>query len=72
MSASTSPTALPTFADVQAASERLQGVAHRTPVLRSTTLNKLTFAVAFVFFGILVSFTMADYLGRGMFGVVGK
>lgn len=38
----------------------------------STTLNKLTFAIAFVFFGILVSFTMADYLGRGLFGVVGK
>ncbi len=47
MSASTSPTALPTFADVQAASERLQGVAHRTPVLRSTTLNKLTGAEFF-------------------------
>ena len=38
----------------------------------SPRLNKLTFATAFVFFGILVAFTMSDYLGRGVFGVLGK
>ena len=38
----------------------------------SPTLNKLTFATAFVFFGILVAFTMSDYLGRGLLGVLGK
>lgn len=39
--------ALPTFADVVAAAERLQGVAHRTPVLRSTTANELLGAELF-------------------------
>lgn len=33
--------ALPTFADVEAAAARLQGVSHKTPVLTSTTLNDL-------------------------------
>lgn len=47
MNDSISPTTLPTFADVQAASERLKGVAHRTPVLHSTTLNKMTGAEFF-------------------------
>jgi threonine dehydratase len=36
------------FADVQAAAERLQGVAHRTPVLTSHTLNDLTGAQVFL------------------------
>ena len=40
MTAPTTPASLPTFADVQAAAQRLQGVAHRTPVLHSSTLNK--------------------------------
>ena len=31
--------ALPTFDDVVAAAQRLQGVAHRTPVLTSRTMN---------------------------------
>jgi len=31
-----------TFADVQAAADRLAGVAHRTPVLTSRTVNRLT------------------------------
>ena len=31
---------LPTFSDVQAAAQRLRGVAHVTPVLRSTTLDQ--------------------------------
>ena len=47
MTAPTTPPALPTFADVEAAAQRLQGVAHRTPVLRSSTLNKLTGAEFF-------------------------
>lgn len=33
-------TTLPTFADVAAAAQRLQGHAHRTPVLRSSTLDQ--------------------------------
>ncbi len=33
------PSNLPTFADVQAAAARLQGHAHRTPVMRSRTLD---------------------------------
>ncbi len=33
-------TQLPTFADVQAAAQRLQGHAHHTPVLRSATLDQ--------------------------------
>ena len=33
-------TTLPTFADVVAAAGRLQGHAHHTPVLRSSTLDK--------------------------------
>lgn len=36
------------FADVQAAAERLRGVAHRTPVLTSRTLNDLTGAEVFL------------------------
>ena len=40
MTAPTTPATRPTFADVQAAAQRLQGVAHRTPVLHSSTLNK--------------------------------
>ena len=47
MNATTLPAALPTFDDVQAAAQRLQGVAHRTPVLHSTTINKLTGAEFF-------------------------
>ncbi len=30
------------FGDVQAAAERLRGVAHRTPVLTSRTLDAMT------------------------------
>ena len=37
----------PTFADVVSAAERLQGVAHRTPVLRSTTADALLGAQLF-------------------------
>ena len=31
---------LPTFDDVTAASERIKGFAHRTPVMTSRTMNK--------------------------------
>src|SRR4051794_609761 len=36
------------FADVQAAAKRLQGVAHRTPVLTSRTLDEMTGAQVFL------------------------
>ena len=36
------------FADVQAAAERLRGVAHRTPVLTSRTLDTMTGAQVFL------------------------
>ncbi|MCU0625272.1 MAG: threo-3-hydroxy-L-aspartate ammonia-lyase [Gemmatimonadaceae bacterium] len=35
------PPALPTFADVEAARARLAGIAHRTPVVRSRTLDAM-------------------------------
>jgi threo-3-hydroxy-L-aspartate ammonia-lyase len=38
---------LPTYDDVAAAGRRLQGQAHRTPVLRSTTANRLLKAEVF-------------------------
>src|SRR5215208_2265879 len=38
---------LPTYEDVQAAARRLQGQAHRTPVLRSTTADRLVNAQVF-------------------------
>ncbi|WP_397546228.1 threo-3-hydroxy-L-aspartate ammonia-lyase [Rhodothermus marinus] len=40
-------TLLPTYADVEAAARRLEGVAHRTPVMRSRTLDRLTGATLF-------------------------
>ena len=40
-------TTLPTFADVVAAAGRLEGFAHQTPVLRSTTLDRQTGAQFF-------------------------
>ena len=39
---------LPTFDDVQAAAARLAGVAHRTPVLHSITLNRQVGAEVFI------------------------
>ncbi|MCI0511893.1 pyridoxal-phosphate dependent enzyme [candidate division KSB1 bacterium] len=39
---------LPTFADVQAAAERIQPFAHRTPVLTSTSLNAQVHAQVFI------------------------
>ncbi|MDF3041795.1 MAG: serine/threonine dehydratase, partial [Thermomicrobiales bacterium] len=37
-----------TFADVQAAAKRLRGVAHRTPVTTSRTLDAMTGANVFL------------------------
>jgi hypothetical protein len=41
------PDDAPTFADVVSAAERLAGVAHRTPVLTSTTIDRRTGAQVF-------------------------
>ena len=41
------PGALPTYADVEAAAERLEGVAHRTPVATSREFNARTGCEAF-------------------------
>ncbi len=40
-------TLLPTYADVEAAARRLEGVAHRTPIMHSRTLDRLTGATLF-------------------------
>ncbi len=48
MSANATPHALPTFADVEAARARLAGVAHRTPVVRSRTLDAMVGAEVFL------------------------
>lgn len=42
------PTLLPTFKDVLDAAQRLKGIAHRTPVLQSSTLNDRVQAQVFV------------------------
>ena len=42
------PTLLPTFQDVLDAAQRLKGIAHRTPVLQSSTLNDRVQAQVFV------------------------
>jgi threo-3-hydroxy-L-aspartate ammonia-lyase len=36
-----------TYADIEAAAQRLKGIAHQTPVLTSTTVNRLTGAEVF-------------------------
>jgi threonine dehydratase len=41
-------TSLPTFQDVLDAAQRLEGIAHRTPVLQSSTLNEKMQAQVFV------------------------
>lgn len=48
MTATATPPALPTFADVEAARARLAGVAHRTPVVRSRTLDAQVGAEVFL------------------------
>ena len=42
------PTLLPTFQDLLDAAQRLEGIAHRTPVLQSSTLNERVQAQVFV------------------------
>ena len=42
------PNNLPTFTDVLNAAERLQGIAHKTPVLQSSTLNAQMQAEVFI------------------------
>jgi threo-3-hydroxy-L-aspartate ammonia-lyase len=42
------PHALPTFDDVLAAAERLEGVAHKTPVMQSSLLNEQMQATVYV------------------------
>ena len=42
-----SPPSLPTYDDVAAAASRLEGVAHRTPILRSRTADELLGAQLF-------------------------
>ena len=39
--------AVPTFDDLNAAARRLEGIAHRTPVLRSTSADESTGAQVF-------------------------
>ena len=39
--------AVPTFDDLSAAARRLEGIAHRTPVLRSTSADESTGAQVF-------------------------
>ena len=56
----TTPTSfLPTFADVQAAAARLEGVAHRTPVLRSSFADEM--------FGAEVFFKCENFQRMGAF-----
>ena len=38
----------------------------------SPRLVQVTFATSFLFFGILVAFTLGDYFSRGQLGVVGR
>jgi cytochrome c oxidase subunit IV len=38
----------------------------------SDRLTQMTIITAFAFFGILVAFTLADYVGRGALGVAGR
>ncbi|SAK99745.1 serine/threonine dehydratase [Caballeronia fortuita] len=42
------PSQLPAYADVEAAASRIAGIAHRTPVLTSRTLNDMTGAEVFI------------------------
>ena len=41
------PSRLPTFADVERAAGQIAGVAHRTPVVTSRTVNRLADAEVF-------------------------
>src|SRR5512133_1068673 len=61
---------LPTYDDVLAASRRLQGVAHRTPVLRSTTADQLLGAQ--LFFKCENFQRMGAFKFRGAFNALSK
>src|SRR5918995_1104130 len=61
---------LPTFEDVQAAARRLQGHAHRTPVMRSTTADRL--ANAQVFFKCENFQRMGAFKFRGAFNALSR
>jgi cysteine synthase len=61
---------LPTYDDVAAAARRLQGQAHRTPVLRSSTANRLLKAE--VFFKCENLQRMGAFKFRGAFNALSK
>jgi threonine dehydratase len=61
---------LPTYADVEAAASRIAGVAHRTPVLTSRTLNEMTGAE--VFFKCENFQRMGAFKFRGAFNALSK
>ena len=61
---------LPTYDDVQAAAQRLEGVAHRTPVMTSRTLNDLWDAE--VFFKCENLQRMGAFKFRGAFNALSK
>jgi len=63
-------TMLPTFADVEAAAVRIAGVAHRTPVLTSSTANAL--AGAQVFFKCENFQRMGAFKFRGGYNSIAK
>jgi len=61
---------LPTYADVEAAASRIAGVAHRTPVQTSRTLNEMTGAE--VFFKCENFQRMGAFKFRGAFNALSK
>ncbi|MCC8395823.1 threo-3-hydroxy-L-aspartate ammonia-lyase [Paraburkholderia sp. MMS20-SJTR3] len=61
---------LPTYADVEAAAARIAGVAHRTPVQTSRTLNEITGAQ--VFFKCENLQRMGAFKFRGAFNALAK
>src|SRR5690348_7672458 len=63
-------TALPTYEDVAAAARRIEGHAHRTPVLRSSTADRL--AGARLFFKCENFQRMGAFKFRGAFNALSK
>ena len=61
---------LPTYEDVAAAARRIEGHAHRTPVLRSTTADALTGAT--LFFKCENFQRMGAFKFRGAFNALSK
>ena len=64
------PEMLPTYADVEAASQRLSGHAHRTPVMTSRTMN--TELGAELFFKCENLQRMGAFKFRGAFNALSK